>query len=301
MGKEMIPAHKSFSIRVPASTSNMGAGFDCFGMAVDLFLSISCKRNASALHIRFSGEGADNVPTTKRNLIYKALAAYFRTVKKPVPTITLDVRNDIPLNRGLGSSGAAIIGGLLCAHRLAGNILSKKDILTLAAQIEGHPDNVAASLYKGFTLCCQTPEEIVVQSVIPPENLRMLAIVPEINVATKTAREILPKHITLKDAVANTQRAASFVQFLHTPQWKHLSHFLDDRLHQPYRSRLITGYPYLSRLAKHYQAKGMYISGSGPTMIVFAPQKQNEFCAKVVAYYKRKKIACRTFAVHPVL
>lgn len=301
MGQEMTEPQGHIRIRVPASTSNMGAGFDCFGMAVNLFLSITCSRKSPAFRIHFTGEGAESVPRTKRNLIYKAFVAYFRKVKIPVPAVTLDVRNDIPLNRGLGSSGAAIIGGLLCAHRLTGKKLSKDELLKVAARIEGHPDNVAASFYRGFTICCQTPEEIIVQKITPPRNLKMIAVVPEINIATKAARDILPKRIALTDAVSNIQRAASFVQFLHAPQWKHLNHYLDDRLHQPFRAQLIPGYTYLSRLAREYQAGGMYISGSGPTMITIAVQRQKEFREKAVAYYKKKGISCRTIALQPVL
>ena len=200
------------TVRVPATTANMGPGFDCLGMALDVWNSVNVEPSSSGLEIIVEGEGADSLPTDASNLMYKGFRLPFDGLAKPVPSVRMTCHNEIPLGRGLGSSSAAAVAGLLAGSEMCGASLSLQRLLELAAEIEGHPDNAAPALLGGCQVVVRENGALIAASVPVPNDLMAVVFVPDVPMPTAQARDLLPLDVDRGDAVYNIGRVALLVR-----------------------------------------------------------------------------------------
>jgi homoserine kinase len=267
-------------VRVPATTANLGAGFDVLGLALTLYNEVLLTARASgpALTIVNEGEGTGTLPTDRRHLVFQAVARAFKANRRPLPaSLELRLLNRIPLARGLGSSSAAIVGGLVAGNAAAGGRLSTEDLLDLAARMEGHPDNVAPALLGGLTASCMSGGETVSVAWRDKALFKGLAFavaVPDFELSTRKARAVLPARVSRADAVFNVGRAALFLAALKERRHDLLARALEDRLHQPYRKRLIPGFDAALAAARRAGAFGACLSGAGPCLLAVSPAPQ---------------------------
>lgn len=259
-------------VKVPATSANLGPGFDTIGMAVDMWSEFTVERSDKFLVI-CEGEGADDMPTDETNLVCFGVAAAFKTAGKPVPTLKYLLKNGIPYARGLGSSSAAIIGGLIAGLVLAGHTVpawGSEELLNLACQIEGHPDNVAPCLYGGIQLGINSGDRWMSERVNIPPGLQCVCFIPEVIGKTSTARGVLKETISRTEAVFNIGRVAWLINALATNNVDQLRYGVQDALHQPHRGEHL--YPYLRSIieaALEAGAVACYLSGAGPTVMAF--------------------------------
>ncbi len=260
-------------VSVPATSANIGSGFDALGLAVTLYNTVTFE-DSDRLDI--SASDGTRIPRNESNLVYRSAKGLFDKVGKKIPPLKITQTNPIPMARGLGSSSACIIAGLLGANRMLGDILNTQELLTLATSIEGHPDNVAPALLGGLT--SSVFEDGAVYSVKRnvDESLCFAAIVPDYKLLTEAARAALPKMVSHKDAVYNLSRAAlvpaAFCEGMHGL----LGIATEDRLHQPYRMPLMPGSKEVFDLAHACGAKAVYISGAGSTVMAVAERSDAE-------------------------
>jgi homoserine kinase len=258
-------------VSVPATTSNLGPGFDCIGAALSLRNRFTFQVIDTGLSIRY--RGTDHVSLGKENLVYRAFARAFEVVNKPIPGIEISLETNIPLSRGLGSSATAIIGGLLGANALGQLNLSTDTLLQIAIALEGHPDNVVPALKGNCQLCVQAQQGRWIFCPISwHESIQVVAVVPNFKLSTQHARSILPKTVSLTDAVFTAGHVGLLLQSLATGNVEWLEAALQDRIHQPARMELITGFKAVQAAAQASGAYGTVISGAGPTLLSFCHQ-----------------------------
>ncbi len=255
------------TVRLPATTANLGPGFDCFGLALALYNQIEF-RPADRWTISIEGEGAEHLENTQENLVWRAACRLWHEVGAAVPEgMAVHLVNRIPLGRGLGSSAAAIVGGLVAANAWAGSPFDQQRLLELATEMEGHPDNVAPALLGGLVTSVMTDSRVISASLPLNADIRFGVCIPEFVLPTALARRSLPSTIPHRDAVFNVGRAALMMAALTQDRPDLLSAASQDRLHQPYRARLIPGFTDVSREAMEAGALAVMISGAGPTIL----------------------------------
>ena len=265
-------------LQIPATSANLGAGFDALGLALSLYNTAEMEEN-DVLDIK-SLDGTA-VPEDEKNLIYISAKDLYEVCGRKLKGLTLRQTNAIPMTRGLGSSSACIIAGLAGANRMLGEPLTKDDLVDLAAQIEGHPDNTAPALLGGIVTAVFDGRKVhwVKQEVYT--RLKFAAIIPDFELSTEKARACLPKQIPHKDAVYNRSRAALFSASLLTGKFENLRTAVDDRLHQPYRMELIPNVREVFDIAYTHGAYAAYISGAGPTVMAIADGGNTFFAGKL--------------------
>lgn len=279
-------------VRVPATTANMGTGFDCFGAALGLYNTISVKELDYGLIIRNFGL-SDYVASGENNLIYRAMMNVFDYVGYKKKGLSIYQRSNIPQTRGLGSSSACIIGGMLAANAISGKRLDYGKILELAAEMEGHPDNVAPALYGGFCVSVKAGKKIICESIKPVKKIKYIAMIPRYYVATKKSRKILPETVSMEDALYNLSRASAFALSISRGKYENLREFADDRLHQPYRKSYIEGMYDIFEKGYELGADAVYLSGSGPTIIAMVEHESRNFIKQMNEYFKNKEMLYR--------
>ena len=284
-----------WSAVAPASTSNLGPGFDCLGLALGLRLTATATRIESGFRIERKGEGSDLAIDPHRDAVLASFRRLCRAAGRPTPTIALSIDSQIPVARGLGSSAAAIVAGLSLANRWLGNRFTREDLLAEAIAIEGHPDNVSASLYGGLTLSLpRSGGSVEALRIRPPAGIGITLVIPEIRVSTEKARALLPKSVPLAAAAANTARAMALLHALERRRFDLLADALHDVYHVPYRARLIPGYGRVVEAGLRAGAAGVTISGSGPTLLAFhAPGAGARVGAAMVRAFARSRIRAR--------
>lgn len=293
----MIKNKKLITFKIPATSANIGSGFDSVGLALNLYNEIHIYENYNSKKIEFEifGEGENEI-SKKDNMIYSAMKLVFKKLKsKPNKGYIIKCINRIPLSRGLGSSSAAIIGGLLCSNFILGDKLSiEKDILNMAVQIEGHPDNVAPAILGGIVSgVVKKEEDFKYIKIKPPKNLKAIVSIPDFYLSTEIARNILPKEITRKDAIFNISRAALLTSALFSNRLDLLEIATEDKIHQDYRAKFI---PNLNQLFKETKKAGAYsvtISGAGSSILALAKDDKNiiEKVSKTMhSSFKKKNI-----------
>ncbi len=254
-------------VRVPATSANLGPGFDALGLALGLYNEVTAGE-ADGVTIALEGEGSARLPTGADNVVARGVRQAYEAAARPFRGVALTCVNRIPAARGLGSSAAAWVGGLVAGNALLGGPLAREALLALAARAEGHPDNVAAALFGGLTVSCALADGRVTTVTLPvPPALRWVVLVPEITSATAEARAVLPPSVPRADAVFNVQRVALLLAALQAGRLDALGAALDDRLHQPYRERLFPWLPAVIAAARAAGALGGVLSGAGPSVL----------------------------------
>lgn len=265
-------------IKIPATSANLGAGYDSLGLALDFYNEVNMEECDT---IDITSLDGISIPTDKTNLIYKSASDLFKVCGKVLKGLKLEQTNNIPMARGLGSSSACIVAGLVGANTLLNNPLSTDDLVDIAAQIEGHPDNTAPALLGGIVTAVFDGKKVhwVKQEVYT--KLKFVAIIPDFELKTDKARACIPKEISHKDAVYNLSRAALFSASLLTGKFENLRTAVHDKLHQPYRMELIPRCKEVFDIAYNHGAYGVYISGAGPAVMAIVDDNNDYFCGKV--------------------
>lgn len=276
-------------LRVPATSANLGPGFDAFGIALNLY---------NEFIIREKGEGAfppgfSLLP--KINLAAEAAALLATEAKMTLPDLEFGIRAQIPRARGLGSSATLTIAGLKAADYLLQTQMTEGQLIALGSRIEGHPDNVAPALLGGFVISIKTGEQVEYLRCLPPKPLQVIVGVPDFELQTVKSRKALPEKVSLKDAAFNISRAGLLAAALITGQYEQLRHSMEDRLHQPYRLPLITGLDKVMKSVLENGALGSCLSGSGPTVLVFSQGHVSELQQVIKKTWLESDIKAKTY------
>lgn len=268
------------TIRVPATTANLGAGFDCIGAALSMYNEFTFTPiDTTDLVIAVQGLEAAKVDSGASNLAYRAFLKLYERIDRTPPGIQLEILLGVPLARGLGSSATAIVGGLIGANTLAGNPLSQSEIMQLAIDLEGHPDNVVPALIGGCRLAATASSGWSIADIPWHSSIVPIVAIPDFELSTAAARSVLPTTYSRADAIFNTAHLGLMIRGLETgnPDW--LTAGLVDKIHQPYRQQLITGYSTVESAVIAAGGYGMVISGAGPTLLAIATATQAEAVA----------------------
>ncbi|MEX2146231.1 MAG: homoserine kinase [Candidatus Rokuibacteriota bacterium] len=253
-------------VRVPATSANLGPGFDALGLALALYNDVMAEE-ADTVSVRVEGQGAGRLASGADNIVARGVALAYETAGRPFKGCALACVNRIPTSRGLGSSAAAWVGGLVAGNALLGLPLPRERLLEVAARAEGHPDNVAAAIMGGLTVSCAGAEGVTAVTLPVDPALAWVSLIPEVMGSTAEARAVLPQSVPRADAVFNVQRVALLLAGLQAGRHDAVRTALDDRLHQPYRRALFPWMPAVAAAARAAGALGCVLSGAGPSLL----------------------------------
>lgn len=291
------------TVSAPATTANLGAGFDCLALALDLRNEVTFAVRDTGLSVSATGEGvalaprAAQVPLDATNLVVRAAEKVFDlTGRRPLGLAVTQI-NAVPLGSGMGSSAATTVCGLAAANALVVGGLTPHDLLRLALVMEGHPDNAAAAIFGGLTLVSAAEANAALVRSLPTPPLTVVIALPAFALATAEARAALPAQVPLKDAVFNIGRALFTVQALTTGDTELLQWAIADRLHQPYRRKLIPGYDAVEQAALRAGALAVALSGAGPSLIAFAAEHHAAIGTAMQEAFAAAGLGCRTFVL----
>ncbi|MFB2838540.1 homoserine kinase [Floridanema evergladense] len=293
------------SIAVPATTANLGPGFDCIGAALSLYNEFQFTQLTStetALKINVTGAEAKRVQTDESNLLYQAFLQFYQHIEKTPPPVEIDIKLGVPLARGLGSSATAIVGGLVGANLLTGEPLRQVELMQLAIQMEGHPDNVVPALLGGCRLAAtglnfepqrhrEHREEWEICNIPWHWNVVPVVAIPDFELSTLEARKVLPSEYSRGDAIFNTAHLGFLLRGLETGRGDWLRVAMQDKIHQPYRKSLIPGYDAVYSAALSAGAYGVVISGAGPTLLALVDsEKAERVCQAMQSVWQQEEI-----------
>ena len=294
------------TIRIPATSANLGSGFDTLGLALALYNEIvvedepateNGRQLGAGPRIVITGEGADELPRDGTNLIHRTVLRFFEMLGRRPPPFSLATHNRIPLTGGLGSSSAALVGGLLAGNFLAGGPLSRDEILKVAFDEEGHPDNVAPALLGGLVLCVADDRRLTSVALPVPPDLRAVLFVPNFSMPTVEARRLLPSHVPHRDAVFNLGRAALLIAAFQTGRLDLLRIATEDRLHQPYRREMFPAMTRLMSAAQQAGALAACLSGAGSALLALARGREEQVAEAFRRAAERSGVVGRVFVV----
>ena len=264
-------------VRVPASTANLGSGFDCMGIALNLYTEACFEEIDSGLEIIINDDSRKFLPADERNYVYQAMLRVFDKAGMYPKGIRITSHTDIPMTRGLGSSSASLALGICGANCMIGSPFSKDEMLSIAYDIEGHPDNVTPAFMGGYTVSVFDNNKLMYTKTDIPDNITFAAFVPDFYLSTKKARGVLPKFVPHKNAVFNVSHAAFMASAIAKGDFTSLAVGSKDRLHQKFRFGMIKSAEYIIRNAKRNGAMCGYLSGAGPTIIAVLNSNEAEF------------------------
>lgn len=263
---------KGVTVRAPATTANLGPGFDCLGMALDIWSQVHVETGPSDFAIH--GEGLSMLEAGTGNLIYQSFRMPFLETGQSVPDVSISCHNGVPLARGLGSSSAAVIAGLTAGNEFVGRAISQQRLLKMATEIEGHPDNVVPALLGGCQIVVEEAGELVTSMVDVSDKLRAVLFVPDVPMPTDKARSILPSQVSTADAIYNIGRVGLLVAALSSGDFSHLDIATQDRLHQPYRQTIFPAMKNIFRSAISAGALGVFLSGAGSSVLALTQRRE---------------------------
>ncbi|MBV7276302.1 homoserine kinase [Clostridiaceae bacterium UIB06] len=264
-------------VRVPATSANMGPGFDCLGIAVNMYNRFFVEEIEEGLVF----EGCEDKFKNEDNLIYVAMKKCFEKLGYKPTGLRIKIESDIPVCRGLGSSASCVVGGVVCANELAGRILNDQEILALAAEIEGHPDNVNPAFCGGMTASITEDDKVFYTNVKVKEGIKFCALVPDFTLSTEKARAVLPKNIDYKNGIFNVGRTALLISALNNGDFHLIKYACKDKLHEDYRAQLIENFYSVKDECERLNCLGVFLSGAGPTIMVMIREEDNEFCKNI--------------------
>lgn len=289
---------KSFTIHIPATTANLGPGFDCLGLALDLWNKITFSIDDAPFTINIEGEGKGYLPEDKTNLIFESAKQLAKIKGMKLPdNLHICCQNKIPVASGLGSSAGAVISGLIGAKKILEIDLNDHELLQIAAQIEGHADNAAACIFGGLVMVRQEKDIFHISN---PDIQPITAVVaiPEYPLSTKIARGVLPEQVNMEDAVFNISHTVELVQVFLQGNYSSLKETMTDKLHQVYRLPLLPGAEYAMQAALDIGAYGACLSGAGPSVIAFTNQRLSQGVGDAMrAAYQQKSISARVISL----
>ncbi len=280
-------------VKAPATTANLGAGFDCLGMALTLYNEVEAEE-ADGLSIEVSGEGVGDLPRDETNLVWRAAQRVFERVGHWPRGVRLRLHNGIPLESGLGSSAAASVAGLLVGNALLGEPLGRDALLELAVAMEGHPDNVAPALLGGVVAAARAEDGRLLVEAVPTAPLETVVVLPDFRLPTRRARQALPPQVRYGDAVFNLGHLALTLLALQRADYARLAAVMADRLHQPYRAPLAPGLADALALRQRLGV-AVAISGAGPAVIALVNERQAEVAAALQATFAEAGVASRAW------
>jgi len=260
-----------FRVRIPATSANLGPGFDCLGLALQLHNTITVETDRP-FTISLTGSYSDGIPADESNLVWQTMCHLWSLIDYPTPSVSLTLESNIPPARGLGSSSAAIVGGLVAANTLAGSPYTKVELLQIANAIEGHPDNVTPALYGGVTLSIPAKHGIIPRVLAQSPDLKAVVVIPNTLLNTEKARGILLPNVSRNDAVFNISHVGLLIEAFIRGDFSLLKEGMRDVLHQNQRATLLPGMLETIESALQAGAYGAALSGSGPTMIALTAE-----------------------------
>lgn len=272
-------------VRVPATSANMGAGFDTFGIALKLYNEIEVEEVNGETEIKLFENKYDD--DFKSNLTYQSIIKTYEYCNSPYKNFKIDMsKSNIPMSRGLGSSAACIVGGIFAANKMLKDKLSVDEMLKIAVSIEGHPDNVAPALMGGMVTSIAGGENIVYSKVNIKSDFKYAAMIPNFKVSTSDARKVLPESFSRSDAVFNISRAAMLVSALNNGENEKLKFAFEDRIHQPYRKKFIHNLDEIFIRSRELGSYGEFISGSGSTLLSIVDENNTDYFKKMSVFLK---------------
>jgi len=270
------------SVKVPATTANLGPGFDCMGMALPLYNTITIEETVlpgTGVEINIISENEtvdelsiEHMELNENSLIYKAVELLYNSIGQTPSELKINIHTGIPIARGLGSSASVIVGGLIAANELLGRPADEAALLSIATEVEGHPDNIVPAFTGGLVLASQEEDCAVVYRKLPwPEEWTLTLCIPEYELSTEISRSVLPSEVPMCDAVFNAKRLAMLVEAVNTKDTELMKLALHDKLHQPYRMKLVPGLEKISENLRHEEnVLGCVLSGAGPTILIIS-------------------------------
>lgn len=264
-------------VRVPATSANMGPGFDCLGVAVNMYNRFLVEEAEEGLII----EGCQDRFKNEDNLVYIAMKKCFEKTGYKPSGLKIKIESEIPVSRGLGSSAACIVGGVTAANELSGRILDEQQILELISDIEGHPDNVLPAFLGGMVVSVYQDNKVFHSKVKVKEGIRFCALIPEFTLSTEKARAVLPEIIDYKDGVFNIGRTALLISALNNGEFHLIKEACRDRLHQDYRAGLIENFYPIIKECERLSCLGVFLSGAGPAIMVMLREEHNGFSGEI--------------------
>lgn len=267
------------SVKVPATTANLGPGFDSLGLALPIFNIITVEETimpGTGIEINIIDETHEqdiiSIPTDENNIVYKAIELLYNSIGQTPSELKITIRTQIPIARGLGSSASVIVGGLMAANELLGRPADEAALLSIATEIENHPDNITPAVVGGFVVSSLEEDGSVVYSKMNwPKDWNITVCIPDYELSTSIARSVLPEEVPMKDAIFNLKHTAMLVQAVNTHDEKLMKIALHDRLHQQYREKLIPGLKEINEALLHEEnVLGVVISGAGPSVLVIS-------------------------------
>ena len=270
------------TVQVPATSANIGPGFDCLGLALPIYNTITIEETVlpgTGVEINLMSENEvidemifDNVPKDENSIVYKAVEMLYNSIGQEPSELRINIQSQIPITRGLGSSASVVVGGLLAANKLLGSPADTTALLSIATEVEGHPDNVAPAILGGFVLASQEDDgSILTEKLNWPEEWDITVCIPDFELSTNIARSVLPENVPLSDAVFNAKHLAMLIQAINTKDIKLMKAALHDKLHQPYREKLVPGMKEIMEAFKHEDGViGCVLSGAGPSILVIS-------------------------------
>ncbi len=300
------------SVKVPATTANIGPGFDCLGMALPIYNTITIEETVlpgTGVEINVLADSdtidqlsLDHVPSDENSIVYKAVELLYNSIGQTPSELKINIHSNIPVARGLGSSSSVIVGALIAANELLGRPADEVALLSIACEIEGHPDNITPAIVGGLVISSQEEDGSVIYRKLKwPENWAVTVCVPDFELSTDIARSVLPAEVPMKDAVYNAQRLAMFVEAVHTEDSELMKLALKDRLHQPYRMKLVPGLETIIANLKHFDnVLGCVLSGAGSSILVISEKNNLEKIRSIVKdTWAEQNIKCtiKTLAV----
>jgi homoserine kinase len=293
----MTESLKQVKVSIPATTANLGPGFDCLGLALGLRNEIGLTAVPKpGLTIEVNGEGANQIPIDASNLAAQAAERVFEMVGKRPSGLLIQQFNHIPVSSGLGSSAATTLGGVVAANALIDGRLSDRQMLELAVALEGHPDNAVPAFYGGLVLSVMDGSQLHVETIaVPP--LQVVIVLPDFDLPTAKARAALPAQIPLRDAVFNVSRLGLVIRALERGDFAALALAMQDKIHQPYRLPLIPGMADAFVAAKEAGATAVTLSGAGPSVAAFAPATHEAIAQAIQTAFAAAGLASRAWVL----
>lgn len=269
-------------VQVPATSANLGPGFDTLGLALNLYNTFTFQEIPEGLEIT----GCEAKFANENNLVYTSMLKTFNRIGYSINGMKVDIKTDIPVSRGLGSSATCILGGVIGANKIAGSPLTKDEILELATEIEGHPDNIAPALFGGLVVSVMEREKIFYNQINVSKGIKFVALIPDFTLSTRDARHVLPSSVSYGDAIYNIGKVSLLLSALSNGRHDLVKIGIKDKLHQPYRGKLIPRFKEILNKCDEMGSLGVFLSGAGPTIMALIDDQDTSFTEEIQEYLK---------------